>query len=362
MWPAIIGAAATALSVGSSLYANKQHRQDVNESNDLQWQRTLELQKMQNLYNSPKEQMKRYSEAGLNPNLIYGGMSPVPASTASAGVTPTPQPFDANGAITTAANLYFQKQQMEETQRVNDATVAGSEAQREKTEEETDAIRTSNKMAEIDLQYHQEKIIAEINKLVKDGLVSEERANEIKANIKFIDQKTKTEEQTTELTRINKEAADENLKALGDFIEFQKKEYEARIRGINASTVHTYAQTDSVTSATRRAEELHVYDKKTAQQAVTQGKFQIRMLEATLTEEQKRLTIGTETMETQLKILKEELVKAETANDFDKIERITNIINSLADTAAKVGGIFTGMTKASTPAQVFRFNAVPTPK
>lgn len=40
------------------------------------WQRQLDLIREQNQYNSPVEQMKRYSEAGLNPLLLYGQISP----------------------------------------------------------------------------------------------------------------------------------------------------------------------------------------------------------------------------------------------------------------------------------------------
>jgi hypothetical protein len=40
-------------------------------SNNLSRQRALADQKALNLYNSPSQQMQRYKEAGLNPNLIY---------------------------------------------------------------------------------------------------------------------------------------------------------------------------------------------------------------------------------------------------------------------------------------------------
>lgn len=40
--------------------------------NELAFEREKEMWNMQNFYNSPAEQMKRYADAGLNPNLIYG--------------------------------------------------------------------------------------------------------------------------------------------------------------------------------------------------------------------------------------------------------------------------------------------------
>lgn len=40
-----------------------------------EYQTNLEMWNRQNAYNSPAEQMKRYQEAGLNPNLLYGNIS-----------------------------------------------------------------------------------------------------------------------------------------------------------------------------------------------------------------------------------------------------------------------------------------------
>lgn len=40
------------------------------------YQRQVQMWNMQNLYNSPAEQMKRFGAAGLNPHLIYGQGSP----------------------------------------------------------------------------------------------------------------------------------------------------------------------------------------------------------------------------------------------------------------------------------------------
>lgn len=42
------------------------------EAAETAWSRQLEAWNMENEYNSPKAQMQRYQDAGLNPNLIYG--------------------------------------------------------------------------------------------------------------------------------------------------------------------------------------------------------------------------------------------------------------------------------------------------
>lgn len=69
---AVLGAGAGALSTGgniiSTILTNKANRSLAEYSYEQQKQMIRE----QNEYNSPKAQMERYQEAGLNPNLIYG--------------------------------------------------------------------------------------------------------------------------------------------------------------------------------------------------------------------------------------------------------------------------------------------------
>lgn len=71
----------TALSVGTEIVQNAVNWGSQKRQNDFQ----LQLWHMNNEYNSPKNQMKRFVEAGLNPHLIYGqgsaGNSGSPPST-----------------------------------------------------------------------------------------------------------------------------------------------------------------------------------------------------------------------------------------------------------------------------------------
>lgn len=55
-------------SIGSSLISNRgaKRRQQLAD------QQNIKFWKMQNAYNTPKQQMARLQDAGLNPNLIYG--------------------------------------------------------------------------------------------------------------------------------------------------------------------------------------------------------------------------------------------------------------------------------------------------
>lgn len=54
---------------------------------EMQYQKQVEFWHMQNRYNSPEEQMKRFGAAGLNPHLIYGQGNP-----GNANQTPQYQP------------------------------------------------------------------------------------------------------------------------------------------------------------------------------------------------------------------------------------------------------------------------------
>lgn len=78
-------------------------------------QYNIDMWNMQNEYNSPANQMKRYEQAGLNPNLIYGQGTPGNAASSPEQVTPaapdlTPalrelsQAFNIEGLKTAIAN------------------------------------------------------------------------------------------------------------------------------------------------------------------------------------------------------------------------------------------------------------------
>lgn len=59
-----------------------------NSAIDKQNEYNIQMWNMQNEYNTPANQMKRYREAGLNPNLIYGNGT---SSAGNAGSAPTMQ-------------------------------------------------------------------------------------------------------------------------------------------------------------------------------------------------------------------------------------------------------------------------------
>lgn len=72
--PAAINAAAT---IGSTLFANRSNKKLAQHT----FNKNVEMWKMQNKYNDPKNQMARLTSAGLNPNLMYGKGTPGNAQT-----------------------------------------------------------------------------------------------------------------------------------------------------------------------------------------------------------------------------------------------------------------------------------------
>lgn len=79
------------LGLGADLfgnYANAKAQQEANEANVRLW-------RMQAEYNKPKNQMARYQEAGLNPNLIYSQGNPG-NMTSSPTMQPKHYDFDPN--------------------------------------------------------------------------------------------------------------------------------------------------------------------------------------------------------------------------------------------------------------------------
>lgn len=86
-----IGIVGGLLGAGASIYDTYQTNKTARENTDktiaaqkreaeLAYQRAVQMWHMQNAYNSPEEQMKRFGAAGLNPHLIYGQGNPGNAS------------------------------------------------------------------------------------------------------------------------------------------------------------------------------------------------------------------------------------------------------------------------------------------
>lgn len=87
---AAIGAGSALLGGGinaaSTANQNRKSRDFAREMYQRQWHDSVLFWNMQNSYNSPQAQMKRFQEAGLNPHLMYGGVG----GSGNAGPISTP--------------------------------------------------------------------------------------------------------------------------------------------------------------------------------------------------------------------------------------------------------------------------------
>ena len=83
----IVGATQAASNAGTNV-ANyklyKEQRADNRQDAATAYQRSIDMWNMNNAYNDPSAQMERLKQAGLNPNLVYGGGATTTASAPSA--------------------------------------------------------------------------------------------------------------------------------------------------------------------------------------------------------------------------------------------------------------------------------------
>jgi hypothetical protein len=139
---AIIAGAAQVATTAGNAYAtgrmNKKNRAFASEMYDKQRQAALDDYAMTNEYNSPRAQMQRFQEAGLNKNLIYGHTSDAPAvrSTPNAEWHGTAAQADPGAAGEIISQYFRNNQQSAQTdlvatqQRNIDAETNLKEAQR----------------------------------------------------------------------------------------------------------------------------------------------------------------------------------------------------------------------------------------
>ena len=124
-----IGAGGTLLSgLASSVLSNKAAKQMA----ELSYQHDLDMWNKNNEYNTPANQMKRYTDAGLNPNLIYGnGSASAGNSTSVPHYQPPQQKVDVDlSGIAQGLSLY-QDYQVKQAQ--IDNLKAGTKATIQKT-------------------------------------------------------------------------------------------------------------------------------------------------------------------------------------------------------------------------------------
>lgn len=123
----LAGLAQGIATIGGSLVQGETNRAQMvynQEQYDRQRKDALADWTMQNEYNSPKAQMARYKDAGLNPNLIYGQMTNSPAIRSSDMPNAHLAPANPTGAIAEGLQRYqetaLQRAQVDNLKKQND--------------------------------------------------------------------------------------------------------------------------------------------------------------------------------------------------------------------------------------------------
>jgi len=141
------GTMGSAIDTGLSMWGNRknmaqQHAYDIDMAK-INYMANLGLMQYQNCYNQPKNQMKRYVEAGLNPNLIYGqqNLSASPSGNIAHNTARSNfQPVGVSGKMAQAFQMANMVAQNDNLYAQNDNLKAQNDlytAQKEKTVSET---------------------------------------------------------------------------------------------------------------------------------------------------------------------------------------------------------------------------------
>lgn len=201
--PNIIGSALGAVSGISQ--QNSANRANM-ELAQYQFDRNLEMWNKQNEYNTPANQMARYMEAGLNPNLIYSQGTPGIATNAPEYKAPEIRKFTNFGDFgmssamqagltmqQTQSNIELQKSQADlnfakEQTEIQKASLTGYQALSELIKyhgsvEDYPILRKLQKQSLVDLEAASEKKYAEIFHLGELDATEMAKREEIQTNI-----------------------------------------------------------------------------------------------------------------------------------------------------------------------------------
>lgn len=232
----LIGGIGSLLGIGGQAMSNRAQAKE-NEKNR---QFALDMWNAENAYNDPSAMMQRFTNAGLNPALIYGDG----ASTLSAHAQ-TPNTDNKYGNVfQRGLSDYFTAKQIDLQRQSTESTVLLNEANAQKAKDEAELAKQEAKRKEIENTYADANELVDLlikgntseagrlaNQLArqsnpvqisilqqtlenakKEGKIKEEEANKLQALIRQIDKDTEkiAEEIKTEQTKqeVNKASAE----------------------------------------------------------------------------------------------------------------------------------------------------------
>lgn len=214
--------ASQAINAGSQSATNQSQLSYSREMYEKQRADALADWNMQNQYNSPKEQMTRFKEAGLNPNLIYGQMSnsPVVRSSSPQSYNPTAPQADLGSTANMAIGQYYDTQ-------LKTAQIDLVKAQADATMKEALIKAVTNEKLQKELPYVTQNMEAQLSSaLLKNQSQDQqnrqmfpEQIKQAKANI----QQTLASTNLSNEQKIKVSQEIGNLIKSGDLLDFEKK-------------------------------------------------------------------------------------------------------------------------------------------
>lgn len=255
--PVVGGIVSNAISSANANRANAQAREWSIQDWNRDWQANFDHWNRQNEYNSPKAQMKRLREAGLNPALMHGQASnnvaqPVAASRSErtpVSVAPTPDyGFLGNSALGAYMNLKkvqpeINLMEAQATHTAVDAALKGFQqgliAQQTKTEKH----RTDTQFYETNIANKREKQITLETDWMADTL--DDRVNLTKSQSAAA--KLEVERLAAEIPILERRDAREAL-----MVSMNAKEAAARILHIAAETSKNRDEAERIRAETRK--------------------------------------------------------------------------------------------------------------
>lgn len=161
------------LSTAGSLFGNMIGNRGRKRAEARANAQNIKFWNMQNAYNTPAQQMQRFRDAGLNPNLIYGKGTPGNAEQITGAKAPDYQMDNPLSDITNFADIKAKDAQRNnlnsQTANVSMDTMIKAQNLRKSTKEADNLIKYSANMLEADLKKkNEDATISEINRYTLD--------------------------------------------------------------------------------------------------------------------------------------------------------------------------------------------------
>lgn len=199
------------------------------EEAELAFEREKEMWNMQNAYNSPSEQMKRYADAGLSPYLIYGQGTPGNAQSNPSYNPVTGQKADVLGVpkLTSKARFNFDFSQLMEYQKLdNQKQLVDAQTDNLKSQTESNVITNRYKDANEQLDYALKilKFKYDTGQIDKEELIREQLRIDNEFKKRTLEDRVNQTSMQTELMKLDKSVKEQLIRQHEENIKLAKSQ------------------------------------------------------------------------------------------------------------------------------------------